>query len=198
MPLFTGHGVAGLISAYYFNKERPGSWEVLCCVLAANLPDLDYIPGFLAGTPKRFHPSFTHSFLAFIMFSTIVYGIAKSLRSINSRRWTLILSTAYASHLVLDIIQNDNYTANGVGIPLFYPLSRKCYQTGWNWLPSISNFMDFTSFSSTIRSIFSPEILRYLLHEQLVLGGIIVFVFALRWVWNHKVINTCNIRKTTN
>jgi membrane-bound metal-dependent hydrolase YbcI (DUF457 family) len=187
MPLATGHGLAGLMTAYYFKQDRIQSWKAGLCILAANLPDLDYIPGLLIGAPKYFHPSFTHSFFAAIIFSFIVYYILKYLTPHDCRRWALAFGIAYISHIFLDIIQVDNYTANGIGIPLFFPFTNQCYQTDWQWIPSTSSFIDFSSFASVLRCIFNPKSLGYLLHEQLVIGTIIGFLFGARRIWNRKL-----------
>lgn len=187
MPFATGHGLAGLMTAYYFKQDRVQPWKVVLCVLAANLADLDYIPGLLIGAPKHFHPSFTHSFFATIIFSVIVYRLLKYLSPHDYYRWTLALGMAYISHIFLDIIQIDNYTANGIGIPIFFPFTNQCYQTGWQWLPSISSFIDFSSFASILRGIFNPKALDYFLHEQLVIGTIFGSLLGVRKVWNYKL-----------
>lgn len=187
MPLATGHGLAGLMTAYYFKQDRIPPWKAVLCVLAANIPDLDYIPGILIGAPKHFHPSFTHSFFSAIIFSLIAYSILKHVAPQDCRRWTLALGIAYISHIFLDIIQVDDYTANGIGVPLFFPFTNQCYQTGWHWLPSAGSFIDFSSLGSVLRCIFSSKSLGYFFHEELVIGTIIGSIFGVRSIWNRKL-----------
>lgn len=197
MPASTGHGLAGLAIAYYFKKDRLGFREAVLCVLAANLPDGDYIPGILIGAWKRFHPSFTHSFFAAGVVALMVYWAAKKIFAPEDhRRWAWMLGAAYTSHLLLDIIQVDTYLANGIGIPLFYPITNQCYQMGWDWLPSVSHLLDFTSFSSVIRSILNLNMLRFLFHEQLVVGVMIGAAFGLRRVkglYKKRLIDSHNL-----
>ena len=186
MPLVTGHGLAGVAAACYYKKDRIRLREAVFCILAANLPDIDYIPGFFLGAPKRFHPSFTHSIFAVVVFTSIVYLAYRKFPSEERRRMTRMLGAAYFSHIFLDIVQVDTYLANGIGVPLFYPFTTRCYQTGWNWLPSITSFMDFSSFSSVIRSLPRPELLSYLIREQLTVGAMAGTILGVRWLYARK------------
>ena len=178
MPLVTGHGLAGMMSAYYLKKDRLRPGEAIMCAGAAILPDFDYIPGLLVGIPNLFHRSLTHSFLGLILFSSMVYWAAKRLAGNNCRRWTLVLGMSYASHLLLDYIQPDTNPANGLGIPLFYPISRECYQIGWDFFPTPPFPFDVSSFSSAFHGILNPGIQHYILLETLAVGAIFGVVFV--------------------
>ncbi len=186
MPLPTGHALAGLMSAYYFKKDRLRPSEAILCVLVANLPDFDYIPGIWVGSLKRFHPSFTHSICAATLFFLMVYWLSERLKIQDPLRWTWVLGITYTTHIFLDSIQVDTYPINGIGIPLFFPFTNQCYHTGWDLLNSGSNFIDFNSTISAFRSILKPELLRSLLLEQLAIGTIIGVIFGMRRIWNQK------------
>src|ERR1044071_7547790 len=63
MPSPVGHSLAGLI-AYQIAPEIDGMARgrvVALYLLAANAPDLDFLPGLIVGDPNRFHHGISHS-----------------------------------------------------------------------------------------------------------------------------------------
>ena len=188
MPLVTGHGLAGLMSAYYLKEDRLRPDEAILCAVAAIIPDFDYIPGVLVGIPKLFHRSLTHSFLGLILFSLIVYWLAKRLAGEDCRRWSWVLGISYASHLLLDSIQADGNAANGLGLPLFYPFSKQCYQLGWDFFPVPAFPVDVSSLSSAYHDILNPQIVHYILLELLAVSALFGVVLGIRWIRNQKMV----------
>jgi membrane-bound metal-dependent hydrolase YbcI (DUF457 family) len=87
-------------------------WWYAFAVLAANAPDLDFLPGLLIDQPFRFHRGPAHSLVAAGAFGVIVYYLARRMTPRPGALATLGFS-CYGSHLVLDL----------PGIPLFWPLS---------------------------------------------------------------------------
>lgn len=90
-------------------------------LLGANLPDLDFLPGFLFGNPERFHREFSHS-LAFAGMSVlplIIYLKASAKPGVTgiSICWLL----AVLSHLLIDWLSLD--TSIPSGIELLWPFS---------------------------------------------------------------------------
>lgn len=187
MPLVTGHGLAGLMSAHYFKKDRLRPSEAILCAGAAVIPDLDFLPGVLIGIPKLYHRSLTHSFLGLFLFTVMVYWVAKRLDENDCRRWTWALGISYASHLLLDFIQIDGNAANGLGIPLFYPFSQR-YELGRDFFPAPAFLVDVSSFSSAYHDILNPEILHYILREILAVGAITGVIFVALRIWNKKIV----------
>ena len=78
MPLPVGHSLAGYL--IYLGAERDTSlyrWKlILLYVFAANLPDLDILPGFLMGLPNRYHHGISHS-LGFAILAGMVVILYK-------------------------------------------------------------------------------------------------------------------------
>ena len=59
-----GHSLAGYI-IFLIAKRRlllPAGWKgALLAVILSNVPDLDYIPGYITGSPNIFHHGISHS-----------------------------------------------------------------------------------------------------------------------------------------
>jgi membrane-bound metal-dependent hydrolase YbcI (DUF457 family) len=93
---------------------------LVCTLLSAVAPDLDFLPGLFHGEVARFHQGGSHSLGAACLFAI---GICLLLRSCNvaqANYLALLFGSAYASHVVLDFFGGDS--GPPVGIPLFWPL----------------------------------------------------------------------------
>lgn len=120
------HSLAG--AAIYFASRRRREWrvrELAWTILAANLADLDLLPGLLIGEHALFHRTGTHSLLGAIAFASIVLMICRWRGHMDSARTTLLLVTAYLSQLLLDWLSQD--TGPPAGIPLLWPYSTTHY-----------------------------------------------------------------------
>jgi inner membrane protein len=96
--------------------------RVLGLAAAACLPDLDLLPGLLRGDPFRYHHGLSHSLgagliVAMALALVLVGGVRDRARA------AFAIGGVYASHLALDLMSYDAFPADGVGIPLFWPLS---------------------------------------------------------------------------
>ena len=107
-------------------KRSVGVARMGVFVLLANLPDLDFIPGFLVGNPTGFHHYATHSILAALLSAAVMAGVL-------GKRSVLPLVLVALSHPVLDLLTWDQYGwyEHHHGIPLFWPVSG---QEIWPWL----------------------------------------------------------------
>lgn len=88
-------------------------------VVAANLPDLDFLPGLMVGDEGHFHRGASHSLLVAGLAASML-GLLLRHRLGGFRRvagWSFL---AIASHLVLDIIVPDP-SGKGSGIALLWP-----------------------------------------------------------------------------
>ncbi len=90
-------------------------------VVAANLPDADFLPGILIGEPGRFHHGASHSLVAAVASAAAAYGIAKAFRLRTAGRIGLLVGLAVLSHLGLDMI--SSLVDRRHGIPLLWPFS---------------------------------------------------------------------------
>ncbi len=107
MALPIVHGTAGYLIQRHNRTMRTGVWSVLAAVLVANLPDFDFIVGFVLGKPGMFHRGFSHTVLA-----AVVFGLAAGTcyRLVTKSGWikaTVLFTSLYASHLVVDAFTVD-------------------------------------------------------------------------------------------
>lgn len=123
MPTPVGHSLMGYI---LYTERKKANWklnwkDLLVFLLVANLPDIDYLPGFLAGNPNQFHQKMTHS-LGFAIIVGIILGLIYHLKEKkNFFKYFIIFATIYSSHLFLDFIGKD--TRAPYGEQLFWPIS---------------------------------------------------------------------------
>ena len=86
---------------------------------AALVPDLDLLIGPFTG--RTYHHYFTHSLGFTGLFAVVVYGVARTMGRASPSRDTLLLTLAYLSHIVLDLLGKD--TTPPFGVQLFWPFS---------------------------------------------------------------------------
>ena len=90
-------------------------------MLVGNLPDMDFLVGFLVGFPGMLHRGVSHTVLAAVLFGVAAGGFA-------SWRWgerfgaaVIAFAAAYFSHLVLDFFTID--TRPPAGAQFLWPIS---------------------------------------------------------------------------
>jgi inner membrane protein len=175
MPLPIGHALAGIAcqqaSPRFFLKNR---WlDAAVFVLLANLPDGDFLPGFLQGFPNRYHHGIFHSFGAMLAVSA---AIALVLR--KKKKPIQVFAMAFivlASHLVLDFLTLDFKPP--YGLPLFWPLSGDYVIDASPVFLNITRSPHSANFFS---SLFSLHNLKAALLEIGILGGVVLLVTAAR------------------
>lgn len=131
MPTPLGHSLLGLavMGATPYsaqnNSVRERAWLAAYCVTVANLPDFDFIwwngGGFTVS--GMFHHGVTHSF-GFAVIVAAAAGIVARLRGrVDSLKLAILTATLYSTHVLADLLNEDNFPANGVGLPAFWPLT---------------------------------------------------------------------------
>jgi membrane-bound metal-dependent hydrolase YbcI (DUF457 family) len=133
MPSPIGHTLAGCaVALALIPPGIPQAWEAwACCLISANLPDADFIPGLLTGKPRAFHRGTSHT----IMAAFIVAATGASLWTWSAMPWLVragLIFVAYASHVGLD------YFTPGRGLLMGWPLSRRRYQAERPWFLSVT------------------------------------------------------------
>jgi membrane-bound metal-dependent hydrolase YbcI (DUF457 family) len=123
MPSPIGHTLAGCaVALTLIPPQLPQAWQAWAvCLISANLPDLDVIPGLLRGDPRAFHRGPSHSLTA----AVIVAGLGASLWMGSPLPWLMragLIFLAYTSHVGLD------YFTPGRGVLLSWPISHRRYQ----------------------------------------------------------------------
>jgi len=123
MPTPVGHSLIGLI---LYTARKGANWnlnwkDMLLFLLVANLADIDFLPGFFAGNPNKFHHGMTHS-IAFAILSGTVLGLIYYFKERKDfLKYFSTFSIVYFSHLVLDYFGKD--TKFPFGEQLFWPFS---------------------------------------------------------------------------
>lgn len=150
MPLPVAHSLAGYAIAVATNvRLAKNKWlNVAIFAALANLPDIDYLPGFLLGQPNRFHHLWTHSLgLALLLGfwgGLILWRRHREAASqaltpakVNARqfvRYFLAISAAVFSHCLLDLFTEDS--SPPYGMMLLWPFDRGFYDVAWSLFPS--------------------------------------------------------------
>lgn len=133
MPSPIGHTLAGCAVAFALipsgTPQAGEAWAL--CLISANLPDVDFIPGLLVGNPRAFHRGPSHSVTAALVAAVL----GASLLTWSSVPWLTragLIFLAYVSHLALD------YFTPGRGVLLAWPLSHQRYRATRPWFLSVS------------------------------------------------------------
>lgn len=171
MPSPVAHTLAGMTICSATAKRKSVA-AVFAAIFLANLPDLDFLPGLLAGNANLYHHAETHSLGAMILVVLLVAGLAKACGD-NPARWAIIAALAYGSHLLLDFFTVD--TRQPYGIPLLWP-----FATTYVMSP-VSVFLDIRRSADPSlfwRSLFSTHNVVAALREFLLLGVPFVVVVA--------------------
>lgn len=87
-------------------------------------PDLDLLPGLLQGKPILYHGGISHSLTMGLCVSLLV-ALFSRWRGFSFRTTFVFGFSAYASHLLLDMLGPDG--REPYGIPLFWPLVDATY-----------------------------------------------------------------------
>jgi inner membrane protein len=171
MPSPLGHSLTGAVICAAVYRNRPFDRRRLgLCVLGANLPDVDFLPGILIGQPGAFHNGITHSLGFLVVFAVIAGAVA------GAMRWGRPLATAgvtallVGSHLLLDMLMRP--TRADSGIPLWWPISDEPVRAPL-WLLLNIERTDALALETIRHNIFAVG------WEAVVLGGILLMVLGL-------------------
>ena len=166
---------ASIFLASKKKKERFGFYLWVVAILLANLPDIDYLFGYVVGNPNKYHHLWTHSLTFAVgvgVISDFLYWIIVRKESF---RFGCIAFFLVFSHLVLDFFTKD--TMYPYGMRLFWPFSQKFF------ISPMTLFLDVNKASSShtfIRSLFCWHNFWTVLVEVIILGPPFV------WLWLRK------------
>ena len=79
MPFPIAHSAAGVATYFALKKDHFANlptqekYFLFWCILLANLPDFDFIPGLLLSEPGKFHHGISHSILFCLIITLLFY-----------------------------------------------------------------------------------------------------------------------------
>ncbi len=130
MPLPFAHSLMGYtIGESSRHRLSRNFWtNAFIFMVLANLPDADFLPGFLMGNPNMYHHHQAHS-LGFAALMGILGGAIMWL--VQRRFWPYfgLVFAAVGSHLVLDLLTQDFSEPHGM--MLLWPLTSEYYDLPW-------------------------------------------------------------------
>jgi membrane-bound metal-dependent hydrolase YbcI (DUF457 family) len=188
MPLPVGHALAGiglqrLWPGMFFRK---GWHDALFCMLLANLPDADFLPGLLVGRPNLYHHGAFHSLGAALAAALLAAGMVRlagrRAKPAPRRAWhaAAVAFILLTSHLLLDYFTIDHVPP--FGLPLLWPAS------GRYFIAARPIFLDVTRSADSgdfFVSILSRHNLAAALREAALIGGA-ALCLALWRAWRDR------------
>lgn len=188
MPSPIGHSLIGLaIGVAAMPGDAPGTrvarrlwrrrWMLLGCVVVANLPDLDYVPGLLTGAMNAYHYNITHSIGWVALAGFGLWLLLRAIRPRTGLACLLLLLALLGSHLLADFWCEDR--SPPYGMPIYWPVSSQ-----WHTAERpVFMAMD----KDTLRDVFTPANLPPALREAGI--GIALFLGALAVHCNRRPTN---------
>lgn len=172
MPLPLGHSLMGytLAEGSRIKLSRNVWMNIFIFALLANLPDIDYLPGFLEGFPNRYHHHEIHS-LGFAALMGLVGGLVY-LR-VAGKFWACFLPIFFAvsSHLALDLVTED--FSDPRGMMLLWPLNSEFYDCAWKIFKAVNKSNHSSDF---FISLFTLHNVRVVLIELIIMAPLALAV----------------------
>lgn len=168
MPYPPAHVLIG-IGAGELARGRLHRWWLVWIVAAgfALLPDVDVAIRAATGAWAPLDRGFTHSLLA-------IAAIWVGVRLAAGSQWALVAGTAYASHLVADLLQSQRRTS----VALLWPLQEERMAPVAALFPGVPVERG-SGMRQAALSLLAPESLTRLLLETAIAAGILLACLAL-------------------
>lgn len=177
MALCLAHAAAGYLA---YEALRPaGRHDVALlatAVVAANLADVDFLPGLVIGHATAFHRGATHTLAAALVVTGLAWVIARRGRAMRPVALACVAGAAYASHLLLDWMTVD--AVPPPGIQLFWPFSDAWMHAPWSVLGEI--IVDSRTRVGFVESLLTPAALQAWAREIGVAVAIVALVHLVR------------------
>ncbi len=176
MPSPVAHSLAAIALSSFSRKIRvPWVWSVLLLVVLANAADLDFIPGYITGSPGAYHWGPTHSLFAALTVGLIV-GMAIGRRTGTYAAGIALATAAYGSHVLMDL------TVGGpshilVGLQLFWPVSSQQIRLGW----AVFRMAPISISTAPFATLFNPQMLPVIRRELSVMAVPVAALWIFNW-----------------
>ncbi|HEX9108957.1 MAG TPA: metal-dependent hydrolase [Longimicrobiales bacterium] len=190
MPTSIAHAFGGLAAA---EGSVVRGWSrarlLLFCTVVANLPDLDFIPGILAGDAGRFHRHATHSLLATLLFALACLLWARLRRRAapgDAIRFAWLGLLVYGSHLALDMLVAT--PTENAGVPLFSPFLGTRYYLQLHLPAPLAALLDldFDKRQHFFQAVLSPRGLQVFLGHAALFALLPLFTWLIRLAWQRR------------
>lgn len=158
MPSPIGHTLMG--GVIYATKGKKG---LLFCLIYANLPDIDFLPGIILGSLNKYHHTFTHSLLFLAVLALLTGFIAG--RKAGWLSFILLLS-----HIIMDYFTAD--TSIPYGMTIFWPFSNRYFISPISIFPAYKKRLE-------VMDIINPVNMGGYVYELLLLLPILILVIYL-------------------
>lgn len=113
---FAGFGLSKVLPAA---KNEADKWAlIIFCMIMANLPDLDFIPGVLAGDAASFHRGPSHSFAGALIGGAAAGFLFACWRKLPKLQTAAVSVFCYLSHILLDLTGKSPK-----GLQIFWPFT---------------------------------------------------------------------------
>ncbi|MBW3571703.1 MAG: metal-dependent hydrolase [Gemmatimonadetes bacterium] len=171
---------AGLAEVARAGMDHPPprrfAWAAAAVLAAA--PDGDIILGILLGLGGSLHGTFTHSLTAAAVVALLAYAV-------GGWRWAVIAGVGYASHLLVDLLDESGPTNLMLGWPF---TGAQPYSLG-KLFPKVPVHGD--GIVDTALNVLRPRPLRNLLVQTLLaaamFGGLVLLARGIRRMRVHRV-----------
>ena len=181
-----GHTVIGLTLFKLMPLADTNSKLIsfLLVAIAANAPDLDFIPGILVGDFNRYHQQYSHSLIFVGGFAVLVFLLFFKQRD-KRLQLGLVAGALYASHLLIDLITYDG--AQPVGLPLLWPFSSQLFHSPYTLFGGILHGQAGDNFINALRDIMQLSNLKVVAIEIIVTLPCLLVATAVTNRRRHKI-----------
>ena len=200
MPLPISHSLAAgaIYTAMDADGDLRGWRRLLMAIGLANAPDLDLLPGLLAGDPNRFHRGASHSLIIAVGVGLVVAAVAW-----YARRWewrlrgnlpsglygtALNVALLVGSHVLLDALTTD--PSPPVGEQMLWPVSDAWIQF-YPLFERADKVVGQASAGEFLRSLVSMHNARAMVLEVVLVGP---FLLWARWWRRRRTIDSAGGR----
>jgi membrane-bound metal-dependent hydrolase YbcI (DUF457 family) len=175
MPSPVGHSLSGIAAYLLLVRSKRSYLLLLFFIFFANLPDLDFIPGWLVNQPNLFHRGLSHSFFMAGMIGVTVGLVVRLAGRGKALPAAMAVIFLCCFHIILDLFSVDYGTPPGFKI--LWPFRDEHYIA-----PNVI-FMNITRSplpEEFFRSLFNTHNLKAVINE------IVIFLPLLLLVWGSR------------
>jgi inner membrane protein len=194
MPLPIAHSLMGyaIAKAAKVRLVRKTWLNVVVYAALANLPDIDFLPGFLMGEPNRYHHFLVHS-ISFALCIGLIGGMIVWRRGRKSANpnlghegdgglgfwpYFLTISLVVFSHCFLDLLTEDSTPPHGM--VLLWPFDMQYYDMDWDLFKAVHKSNTSATFFQSLLAWYNFEVVLWELLIMLPVVGLVKVISRLK------------------